>query len=153
MHVWRVDLQLRASHTAFALIIFLHLAAAFALLQSSVPLELASWLQVWCRGSLLVVLALSLVLSCRQQGRQAGITVREQSVAWWLQTDAHAGVAELMHAQVWRWLVVMDFRWHDGARPRRQRVVVLPDAVTPDTFRRLRVRLRHGPRQPHDDDF
>jgi hypothetical protein len=140
LHVWRVDLQLRVSRIALFLILFLHLAAAQAVLAAAVP----GWLQ----ALLLSGLALLLAAALRHERSRAGTVLREQATGWWLETAAGAHAAELVRSQVWRWLVVMEFRWRDGSRLRRCRIAVLPDAVPAAAFRRLRVRLRHGPPPP-----
>lgn len=132
--VWRVDLRLRPSRIAFFLLGFLHLAAALAVLRAGLPF----WLQLLLAG--IVLLAAH---EYRREQRQA-LILSEQGMGWWLETAVRSGHAELISSQVWRYLVVMDFHARDEKGTWRQRVVVLPDAVTPDVFRRLRVRLRYG---------
>ncbi|MGH8492271.1 MAG: protein YgfX [Moraxellaceae bacterium] len=133
--VWRIDLKLRPSRISQGILLLLHLAAALAVLQAGLSLRLQ--ILLW------LVITLLAVLGLRQEQRRQYI-VREQGSDWWLETAARMGHAELVSSQVWRFLVVMDFRAQDERGIWRQRVVVLPDAVVPDAFRRLRVRLRHG---------
>jgi hypothetical protein len=136
--VWRVELRLRPSRILLSLSLGLHLAAAVALWRSGLGL----FLQL--AGTALVLILLW--CSWRQEQRRAGFVVREEEGAWGLQAGHWQGRAELLRSQVWRYLVVMDFRVVDEGRSRRQRVVVLPDAVSADVFRRLRVRLSYGRR-------
>lgn len=133
--VWRVELRLESSRLFLALTAGLHALALLALLQTG--------LAVGGQLTLGVALLGSLLSSWRRERARAGLVVREQHGAW-LVGDMRA---ELQHCQVWRYLVVMDFRGIGPGRRRRQRVVVLPDAVPPATFRRLRVRLLYGRRQ------
>jgi hypothetical protein len=86
----------------------------------------------------------SLALSCRQERRRAGLVVREQGLEWWVGAAGCEGPATLLGRNVWRYLVVMEFQCAAQGRRWRQRVVVLPDAVSAEDFRRLRVRLRYG---------
>ncbi len=133
--VWRVDLRLRPSRIAFFLLGLLHLAAALAVLRAALPL----WLQL----PLLAGIFLLALYGWRREQGQA-LVLREQGTDWWLENGNRAGHAELVSSQVWHYLVVMDFLAQDEQGVWRQRVVVLADAVAPDVFRRLRVRLRYG---------
>lgn len=133
--VWRVDLRLRPSRIAFFLLGLLHLAAALAVLCAALP--------VWLQAILLAAIFLLALRACRREQGQA-LILREQGTDWWLENGTRVGHAELLSSQVWRYLVVMDFRVQDEQGVWRQHVVVLADAVAPDVFRRLRVRLRYG---------
>lgn len=80
--------------------------------------------------------------------RRGGTRLTERGTDWWLETAGQCAGVELQQARSWRYLVVMDFRGSvqgpDGRQSVwRPRVVILPDAVTADEFRRLRVSLRH----------
>mgnify|MGYP001627346626 CR=1 FL=1 len=82
--------------------------------------------------------------------RRPGVCgLQERSSDWWLAfADGREGGMRLAHAMVWRWLLVLDFVRPEAAAPglpRRQRVVLLPDSLPADDFRRLRVRLALGP--------
>lgn len=134
--VWRVDLQLRPSRSFLALAYLLHAGALLAAIQSGLGPA----------GKIFLALCLmiSLVLSWRHEKARAGIVVKERGQEWWLGISGSEMPAELLGRQVWRYLVVMDFQCFDGKRRRRQRIVVLPDAVPADVFRRLQVRLRYG---------
>jgi hypothetical protein len=105
---------------------------------------LQSGLSMPWRGIFGFCLVISLVVSWRQEVARAGFVVREQGQGRWLCSGRRQGEATLLGKQVWRYLVVMDFQCCDEQGAWRQRVVVLPDAVPADTFRRLRVRLLHG---------
>lgn len=110
-----------------------------ALLQAVLPLQ---WqltaLAAWC-----VLLALELA-SWRHESRT--VVLQERIGDWWL-ADHAGGTARmsLVRSMVWRYLVVLDFRALEKTGPRRRRVVLFADSVTPDDFRRLRVRLLQGP--------
>lgn len=135
--VWRVDLCLNPSRFFLGLTTALHLAALMALLEA----DIAWWWRLPLGGWVLA----SVVSSWRAACAEAGVVVREQVGRWWVETPRHAGAAELVGCQVWRYLVVMRFRGRDAeGRVWRCRVVVWPDSVSADAFRRLRVRLRYG---------
>ncbi len=135
-NVWHVDLRLSPSRLFCIISLMLHVAAAVAVLQT----ELAwPWrLLLWC------VVLLSAGLSLRRERSRHDVRVSEQIGRWWLATPEREGPAELQGFRVWRYLVVMDFLCRDAGGGRRERVVVWPDAVPADAFRRLRVRLRYG---------
>jgi predicted cobalt transporter CbtA len=133
--VWRIDLRLSPSRFLLILTVLLHMAAAAAVLSSGLPYGL--------KGFLLSVLLLSGGLSCRDGRRRGRALLRERGTDWWLETAGHAGAVELVQARIWRYLVVMDFRGDLDGRVWRQRLVVFPDAVGEDDFRRLRVSLRY----------
>lgn len=110
-----------------------------ALLQAVLPLH---W-QLTAFAAWLLLLGLE-VASWR---REPHIAVLQERIGdWWL-ADRGGGTARmrLMRAMVWRYLVVLDFRALEKTGPRRQRVVLFPDSVSADDFRRLRVRLLQGP--------
>lgn len=132
--VWRVDLALRPSRSAQAVLLLLHIVAALAVLLANL-----FW---WLQAVLLLAIAALFLQAWHQE--QSRLSLREQASDWWLETPKRAGHAELVSSQVWRYIVVMDFRCQDEGGAWRQKVVVWPDAVAPDVFRRLRVRLRHG---------
>lgn len=137
LHVWRVELRLKPSRFFLLLILALHGTAMAALMQTDL-----SW---YWRLPLIFLLLLSAVLRLRQEKSRAGLMLREQATSWWLETPQQAAQASLQHAQVWRYLVVMDFLCRHESRHWRRRVVIFPDSVSADGFRRLRVRLRYGP--------
>lgn len=133
--VWRVDLRIRPSRFYLALLLTLHLLAALAVWWTALPriLQLAllagiaviAWL-VW------------------QRERRLFIVLREQACDWWLDVGGRSGPVELRRCQVWRYLVLMDFSGHDEKGRWHRRLVIFPDALAPESFRRLRVRLRYG---------
>jgi hypothetical protein len=142
-HVWQVDLRLRASRFFLSLIFLLHCAALMALLQTALT-------SAWC-WPLAVLLAASCALACRQERKATGMVLCEQVEGWWLEAAQRQSHATLQRSQVWRYLVVLDFLCKGEDKVWRQRVVIFPDTVSADSFRRLRVRLRYGMRQPYCD--
>ena len=123
------------------LVVSVLLAALVAVLSARLPL----WQQV-----LALLFWGGLAVSEWRHWRQPAVSVlQERSSDWWLAFgDGREGGMRLAHAMVWRWLIVLDFVRPESASPqlpRRQRVVVLPDALPADDFRRLRVRLALGP--------
>lgn len=136
LHVWRVDLRLQASRIFLLLIVLLHLAAMVAVMKTAFPF-------LW-RLPLVALLLGACWLSLRQERKTTGFILREQAGSWWLETAGPQGYATLQRSQVWRYLVVMDFLCHRDSKTWRQRVVIFPDSVSADSFRRLRVRLRYG---------
>lgn len=137
--MWRPILEPHPSRIKRCLLILVYLLAAVALLQAVLPLQ---WqltaLAAWC-----VLLALELA-SWRHESRT--VVLQERIGDWWL-ADHAGGTARmrLVRSMVWRYLVVLDFRALEKTGPRRRRVVLFADSVTPDDFRRLRVRLSQGP--------
>lgn len=143
LRVWRVDIYLKPSRIFLFLILALHLAAIVALMQTGLP-----W---YWRLPIFFLLLLNGVVSWRQEKRVGHLLVRVQSTNWWLETPQQQAQASLQHAQVWRHLVVMDFLCRHDHKRWRQRVVVFPDSLSADSFRRLRVRLRYGPQVQESD--
>lgn len=136
LNVWHVDLCLRPSRLFCVISLMLHVAAAVAVLHTEI---------VWpWRWLLWTVVLFSAWLSLRRERSRRDVRVSEQIGRWWLATPEREGPAELKGFRVWRYLVVMDFLCRDVDGDWRERVVVWPDAVSADSFRRLRVRLRHG---------
>ncbi|HEX4870106.1 MAG TPA: protein YgfX [Moraxellaceae bacterium] len=139
---WAVDLDTVPSRFHRHLILVAHLLAGLALLQAGG----LAW--PW-RVLLALAVALVAVPGWRAAGR-ARWRLREVGEEWWLDSGARQGMVRLRRARVWRWLVVMEFRGEWQGRSWRERVVVWPDAVAPDDFRRLRVRLRCAPQAPRE---
>ncbi len=136
---WRVDLGTLPSRFFIRLSLALHGAALLALGQAGTG------------GVLRLALGLGIVaaaaLAWRAERRRT-VILREVGEEWWLDNGRRRGMVKLRKSSVWRYLVVMDFAGDPDGRRWRERVVVWPDAVAPDDFRRLRVRLRCGKR-PH----
>lgn len=135
---WRVELRPRPSRFLLGVLAVLHGAAALAVLVAD--------LLPFLKAVLLIVVLVLLAGAWRRERAANTLWVAERDEDWWLRAGARRGRAQLVGRRVWRYLVVLDFRCEGGGRRWRQRVVVLPDAVPPDTFRRLRIRLRHGRR-------
>ncbi|MDP2227692.1 MAG: hypothetical protein Q8J78_09485 [Moraxellaceae bacterium] len=102
--------------------------------------------------ALMLALLLWCLLAMRERRLwRAGSSViafQERAGDWWLQwRDGCAGAMRLERAMAWRYLVVMDFSRSEGLGelPRRQRIVLFPDSLPADDFRRVRVRLLKGP--------
>ena len=137
--VWRPVLEPRPSRIHRIILIFFYVLALVAVLQAVMPFA-------WQMAAVLVWLGLVLfeLMSWRQP--LSVVLLHERIGDWWL-ADAGGKTwrASLQRSMVWRYLVVLDFRSLDGVSPRRRRVVLFPDSVLPDEFRRLRVRLLQGP--------
>lgn len=132
-----VLLRVRSSPRLSAVIIFLHAGAAVAPFWAQVP--------AWALAALLGVIAASLIhvfyfyiLQYHPHAPvQLVLTTREE---WWLTCTGRQSfrVRLLPAALVHPLLTVLVFR--DGRR--RYPVILTPDVVDADQFRRLRVRLR-----------
>lgn len=135
---WVVELDTRPSDICQRLTVILHGLACLAVWQAGgMP---GTW-----RVLLIVGLVVSGMVSCKGE-RSRRIRLRDAGEEWWLDTEGRQGMVRLRRGRSWRWLAVMEFRGEWKERPWRQRVVVWPDSVEPDAFRRLRVRLRCAPR-------
>lgn len=135
---WRVELRPGPSRFLLGFFAVLHAAAALAVLAANVL--------PFLKAVLLVAVLVLLLLAWRQERAANTLWIAERDEDWWVRAGSRRGRARLAGRRVWRYLVVMDFRCEGGGRRWRQRVVILPDAVPADTFRRLRIRLRHGHR-------
>lgn len=134
---WRIDFSLAPSRIFALIVIAVHGLALLAVALTAVS---TAWQVLLC-----LAIGLSAVWVYQGEKASAHTLVREQIGRWWLEQGAHAGAGELLGYHVWRYLVVMRFRsWSATGKTRYIRVVVWPDAVPADTFRRLRVRLRYG---------
>lgn len=137
--VWRPVLEPRPSRIHRIILIFFYVLAQVAVLQAAMPF-------VWQVAAALLWLALVLLELMSWRQPLSVVLLHERIGDWWL-ADARGKTwrASLQRSMVWRYLVVLDFRSLDGVSPRRRRVVLFPDSVLPDEFRRLRVRLLQGP--------
>jgi hypothetical protein len=81
------------------------------------------------------------VLAWRAEG-EANARLRLVGEEWWLETGGRRGMLRQRRARAWRWLVVLELEGQWQGRRWRQKVVVWPDSVSADAFRRLRVWLR-----------
>lgn len=134
---WVVELATRPSRFQQGLTLLLHSLALLALLR-------AGGLPWPPRLALALLVALAAVLAVRAERRRREY-LREAGEEWWLESRGRSGMVRLVRARTWRYLVVVDFAGEGQGRRRRERLVIWPDAVAPDDFRRLRVRLRCGP--------
>lgn len=137
--VWRPVLEPRPSRIQRIILIVFYLLALVALLQAVLPFE-------WQMAAVLAWLALFLYELTSWRYPLSVVLLHERIGDWWLaDAEGNSSRVSLHRSMVWRYLVVLDFRILEGAGPRRQRVVLFPDSVTADEFRRLRVRLLQGP--------
>lgn len=137
--VWRPVLEPRPSRIQRIILIVFYLLALVALLQAVLPFE-------WHMAAVLAWLALFLYELTSWRYPLSVVLLHERIGDWWLaDAEGNSSRVSLHRSMVWRYLVVLDFRILEGAGPRRQRVVLFPDSVTADEFRRLRVRLLQGP--------
>lgn len=137
--VWRPVLEPRPSRIQRIILTLFYVLALVAVLQAAMPFE-------WQVAAVLLWLGLLLyeVNSWRQP--LSVVLLHERIGDWWLaDAEGNTSRAGLCRSMVWRYLVVLDFRTLEGAGPRSRRVVLFPDSVLPDEFRRLRVRLLQGP--------
>lgn len=134
---WRVDFSLQFSRIFLVLVLLVHGLALFAVTVTDIHYG-------WC-FLLWGAILLSSLWACYGVKDTQNTVVREQIGRWWVEQKGYQGAAELLGYHVWRYLVVMRFCcWQENGKAKRIRVIVWPDAVSPDTFRRLRVRLRYG---------
>lgn len=137
--VWRPVLEPRPSRIQRIILILFYILALVAVLQAVMPFEwqvaaVSGWFGLFLYELMSWRHPLSVVL------------LHERIGDWWLaDAEGNSSRVSLHRSMVWRYLVVLDFRLLEGAGPRRQRVVLFPDSVTTDDFRRLRVRLLQGP--------
>lgn len=139
--IWDVELSLGPSRFCLGLIVTLHGAALLALARSHLPAGLAP------------LLALAVVVAAwrafrAERARDARL--RAVGEEWWLETGGRRAMVRLRRGRAWRWLVVMDLEGEWRGRRWRERIVAWPDAVSPDAFRRLRVRVRCAPRRAEE---
>ncbi|HET8731635.1 MAG TPA: protein YgfX [Moraxellaceae bacterium] len=131
---WAVEIDAQPSSFYRRLLVIVHLLACLAVwLAGGMPVE---WRLILIAG---VVMAG--VFACRA-ARQCRIRLRDVGEEWWIDTGHRKAMVRLCRGRCWRWLAVMEFRGEWKGRPWRQHVVVWPDSVDPDAFRRLRVRMR-----------
>ncbi|HEX6591189.1 MAG TPA: protein YgfX [Moraxellaceae bacterium] len=136
LHVWRADLSPRPSRFLLCLAAVLHIAAAGAMLASALP---------WPAQALLMLLILfSAFHAWKVELSVRGLRLLEQGGGWYLIENDKAIPVTLSRVRVWRYLVLLDIEMAD----RRQRLVLVPDALPPEVFRRLRVRLKYARLQP-----
>lgn len=136
--IWDVELSLGPSRFCLGLIVTLHGAALLALACSHLPPGLVPLLA-------LAVVAAAWLAFRAERARDARL--RAVGEEWWLETGGRHAMVRLRRGRAWRWLVVMDLEGEWMGRRWRERIVAWPDAVSPDAFRRLRVRVRCAPRR------
>lgn len=139
--IWDVELVLGPSRFCLGLSAALHGAALLALACSHLSSGLAPLL------ALGVVAAAWLAFRAE---RARDLRLRAVGEEWWLETGGRRAMVKLRRGRAWRWLVVMDLEGEWRGRRWRERIVAWPDAVSPDAFRRLRVRVRCAPRRAEE---
>lgn len=135
---WDVDLVVGPSRISRLLTAALHGAALPALAASALP----AWGLLLAGGAVVA----SGLLAWREEGRVAA-RLRRVGEEWWFEGRGRRGMLRQRRARAWRWLVVMELEGRWQGRRWRQKVVVWPDSVSADAFRRLRVWLRMAPRR------
>lgn len=137
--VWRPVLEPRPSRIQRIILILFYVLALVAVLQAVMPFG-------WQVAAVSAWLGLFLYEVTLWRHPLPVVVLHERIGDWWLaDADGNTSRAKLCRSMVWRYLVVLDFRTLEGAGPRSRRVVLFPDSVLPDEFRRLRVRLLQGP--------
>lgn len=137
--VWRPVLEPRPSRIQRIIQTLFYVLALVAVLQAAMPFE-------WQVAAVLLWLGLLLYEVNSWRKPLSVVLLHERIGDWWLaDAEGNTSRAGLRRSMVWRYLVVLDFRTLEGAGPRFRRVVLFPDSVLPDEFRRLRVRLLQGP--------
>ena len=137
--VWRPVLEPRPSRIQRIILTLFYVLALVAVLQAAMPFE-------WQVAAVLLWLGLLLYELNSWRQPLSVVLLHERIGDWWLSdAEGNTSRAGLCRSMVWRYLVVLDFRTLEGAGPRSRRVVLFPDSVLPDEFRRLRVRLLQGP--------
>lgn len=134
---WDVDLDVGPSRLCLGLTVVLHGAALAALAGSALPAR--------GLGLAAVVVLAAAALAWRAE---SGVAARLRLVGeeWWLETRGRHGMVRQRRGRAWRWLVVLELEGEWQGRRWREKVVVWPDSVDGDAFRRLRVWLRLAPR-------
>lgn len=139
-NVWRADYPLRPSRRLLGLVAGLHGLALLAIWQAYIP-----WPYALLASVLLLAAAAHYAWRWRWPGARQVVALAESTPAgsegWWLQTgDGREHCAQLLpDTVVWRLMLVLRFRAAAGGV---FHVVLLPDSLPPEGFRRLYVRLR-----------
>jgi hypothetical protein len=130
-------LELRPSRALFVWTVTLHLLTAIVIFL--VPLH--AFVKVIGSGLMVASLWLYVQRDYLCQGRCSFSELRVQSLEQWqlFNSDNDVQEAQLDHYQVFRFLVILDFRLDSG---KHCRVLVPEDAVDKDTHRRLRAALQ-----------
>ncbi|MCX7627470.1 MAG: hypothetical protein N2Z69_03550 [Methylophilaceae bacterium] len=132
------EIRLHSSRQLLAVLTIAHLGAAAALLVVPVPF----WLQLSCGLTILASLVHSVRHHAMRQGAGAIVALRTSGRGMEVQTtDGNWLMVEVLGSSlVTPWLTVLHLR----PTPHRRRVplVLLPDMLLPQDYRRLRVWLR-----------
>lgn len=139
---WDVDLDVGPSRLCRLLTAALHGAALLALATSGLPR--------WAMAVTAVAVLVAAALAWRAEDAVA-YRLRLVGEEWWLETGGRRGMVRQRGGRVWRWLVVLELEGEWLGRRWREKVVVWPDSVNADAFRRLRVWLRLAPRHQKDE--
>lgn len=137
--VWRPVLEPRPSRIQRIILILFYILALVAVFQAVMPFE-------WQVAAVSAWFGIFLYELMSWRHPLPVVLLHERIGDWWLaDAECNSSRVSLHRSMVWRYLVVLDFHTLEGAGPRRRRVVLFPDSVTADDFRRLRVRLLQGP--------
>ena len=126
-----LELELSPSQRQTYVLIFIHLLAVLSILLLPWPIILR-WLLV------LAVLAVSVWLSRKK--KLYDLIVWQAGNHWLLKSKNSSTTAELLtESFMTSWLIILLFKVENHGRCA---VLIWPDSVRPDVFRRLRVRLK-----------
>lgn len=148
-NAWRADCRPRPSRILILLCLLVHALAAVAVCTAYIPF--------WAKLAALPFLPLLAWFSLQRlllHRTDAVIAFREQGEGWWLDFAKGEGGPAVLHenAVVWRFLLILYFAVErEGRKPHTLAVVILPDSLGADAFRRLYVRIRfrrHAPISP-----
>jgi hypothetical protein len=138
MSVWDLNSGIRRSGLLAAIQAMFYLAGVAAIALAEVPVAI--------KAGGLVLLALSAWLAWRRWRAPGGQCVRELT---WIGDQVTLVLVNgqrlrghWTHVAVWRWLVVLKFKATDVDW--RDELVLLPDSLPAQDFRRLKVRLLAG---------
>lgn len=138
-------LELHPSRACVVLLTGLALLAALALVISQVA---------WLLKLVLALLMVGWLYSAYRQNSQMRCVERHEHV-WWLRRDNEQIRAELVgFALIGHKMLILRFH-NPAAHPLRRRIhwFACADAMDPQTFRQLRVFLRHGKLKETDDEI
>lgn len=146
---WLTEIRLRPSRLLLAVLSVAHIAALSIVLLMPLPL----WLMAVLATLVVISMVHATVFQAMLQGRNAVIVLKTTQTG--LEVATRLGVWNrvdiLASTFVSPWLVVLHLRQEGRRRP--MYVMLLPDMLSSDEFRRLRVWLRwadvlaHGKRQ------
>ena len=137
----QINLSISPSRYMKAYISVVHALVLVALVV--VPLHSLLWLLATLMAVLHWRYCLKRYTSVKYRDGISQLSYREGQ--WRLVSNDTETPVFLNQATIWRWLVVMNFKSYQrmGQRRGRYALVLWPDSVDDDSFRRLRVHLKH----------